>query len=186
MRTLPIPILVLAGLFGIAMIWLVGASLAHRAVPTYPLRSGSPRPAATAALDTVTIDARDSDRWQFYAFAAGALVPPDTAGWDIAIRRFHIMVAGEAVGIDSIAFEALQTPPSAGYQATSFDRDTVNRAIARWYRYSMFSHLLTPRRQIFAIRSRLGVVTKLEFLSYYCPGPEPGCVTFRYASISSS
>ncbi len=185
MRKLPIPVLVLAGLFGIAMIWLVGASLSTRAVPTYTPRSRS-QTDATPALDTVTIDARDPDRWQFFAFAAGALVPPDTAGWDIAIRRFHIMVAGEAVGIDSIAFEALRAPPSAGYQATSFDRDTVNRAIARWYRYSMFSHLLRPRRQIYVIRSRLGVVTKLEFLSYYCPGPEPGCVTFRYASISSS
>jgi hypothetical protein len=185
MRKLPIPVLVLAGLFGIAMIWLIGASLSTRAVPTYAPRSPSPID-ATPVLDTVTIDARDPDRWQFYAFAAGALVPPDTAGWDIAIRRFHIMVAGEAVGIDSSAFEALRAPPTAGYQATSFARDTVNRAIARWYRYSMFSHLLRPRRQIYVIRSRLGVVTKLEFLSYYCPGPEPGCVTFRYASISSS
>jgi hypothetical protein len=186
MRTLPVPVIVLAGLFGVAMIWLVGASLSTRAVPTYAPRSRSPGTHAPAAPDTVTIDARDPDRWQFFAFAAGALMPPDTAGWDIAVRRFHIMVAGEAVGIDSIAFEALQAPPSAGYQATRFDRDTVNRAIARWYRYSMFSHLLRPRRQIYAIRSRLGVITKLEFLSYYCPGPEPGCVTFRYASISSS
>ncbi len=184
MRTLPVPVVILTGLFGIAMIWLVGASLATRAVPTYPLH---PRPpAAGATLDTVTIDARDPDRWQFFAFAAGALVPPDTAGWDFAVRRYHVMVAGEAAAIDSVAFEALKTPPSAGYQATTFGRDTVNRAIARWYRYSMFSHLLRPRPEFYVVRSRSGTATKLEFLSYYCPGPQPGCVTIRYASISSS
>lgn len=186
MRKLPVPVLILAGLFGIAMIWLVGASLSTRAVPTYTPRPRSSNTVAASGLDTVTIDARDPDRWQFFAFAVGALVPPDTVGWDIAVRRFHVMVAGEAVGIDSVAFEALETPPSAGYQATTFDRDTVNRAITRWYRYSMFSHLLRPRRAVYVIRSRAGVVTKLEFLSYYCPGPEPGCVTIRYASISSS
>lgn len=177
MRKLPVPVLVLAGLFGIAMIWLIGASLSTRAVPTYAPRS---RMRTTGATDTVTIDARDPEQWQFFAFAIGSLVPPDTAGWDIAVRRFHVMVAGEVIAIDSVPFEALHSPPSAGYVATTFDRDTVNAAIARWYRYSMFSHLLRPRGRVYVIRSRSGRVTKLEFLSYYCPGPEPACVTFRY------
>lgn len=182
MRKLPIPVLVLAALFGIAMIWLIGASLSTRAVPTYAPRSRS-QTDATPALDTVTIDARDPDRWQFFAFAAGALVPPDTAGWDIAVRRFHVMVAGDAIGIDSVPFEALHSPPSSGYVATTFERDTVNGAIARWYRYSMFSHLLHPKGRIYVIRSRSGRATKLEFLSYYCPGPEPACVTFRFETL---
>ena len=182
MRKLPVPpsVLALAGLFGIAMMWLIGASLSTRAVPTYAPRSTM---RATGATDTVTIDARDPDQWQFFAFAIGSLSPPDTAGWDIAVRRFHVMVAGEVVGIDSVPFEALHSPPSAGYVATTFGRDTVNAAIARWYRYSMFSHLLRPKGQIYVIRSRSGPVTKLEFLSYYCPGPEPACVTFRYEAL---
>lgn len=184
MRKLPVPpsVLALAGLFGIAMIWLIGASLSTRAVPTYAPRSSPPSTAARP-IDTVTIDARDSEQWQFFAFALGTLLPPDTGGWDLAVRRFHVIVAGTAVGIDSVPFETLHSPPSAGYVATTFDRDTVNAAFARWYRYSMFSHLLRPKGRIYVIRSRSGRVTKLEFLSYYCPGPEPACVTFRYEAL---
>jgi hypothetical protein len=183
MRKLPVPVLVLAGLFGVAMTWLVGDSLATHAVPAYAPRPRTPATAAHPGVDTVTIDARDPERWQFFAFALGTVPLPDTAGWDIAVRRFHVMVAGEAAAIDSVPFEALHSPPSSGYVATTFDRDTVNTAIARWYRYSMFSHLLRPKNRIYVIRSRSGRVTKLEFLSYYCPGPEPACVTFRYEAL---
>ncbi len=183
MRRLPLPVIFVCCLFGVAMTWLVGASLVPQHVPTYALRPRSPRIGATPVLDTFTIDARDPARWQFFAFAAGPLVPPDTADWDMAVRRFHVIVAGETARLDSVSFEALRTPPVAGYVATTFDRDTVNQAIARWYRYSMFSHLLRPKQQIYVIRSRGGRYTKLEFLGYYCPGAEPGCVTIRYERL---
>jgi len=183
MRRLPLPVIIIACLFGVAMAWLVGASLVPPQVPIYVLRPHPSSPGAPPTLDTFTIDARDPDRWQFFGFAAGPLDPPDTASWDMAVRRFHVIVAGATARLDSISFEALRTPPRAGYVATTFDRDTVNQAIARWYRYSMFSHLLRPRQQIYVIRSPGGSYTKLEFLSYYCPGPEPGCVTIRYQRL---
>ncbi len=183
MRRLPLPVIIIACLFGVAMVWLVGASLVPRQVSIYAPRPHPPWTGASPTLDTFTIDARDPARWQFFAFAAGPLAPPDTAGWDMAVRRFHVIVAGETARLDSVSFEALRTPPLAGYVATTFDRDTLNRAIAGWYRYSMFSHLLHPKRQIYVIRSRGGRSTKLEFLSYYCPGPEPGCVTIRYERL---
>jgi hypothetical protein len=59
-------------------------------------------------------------------------------------------------------------------------RDTVNAAIDRWYRYSIFSHLLEPAPASYVIRTRDGHFAKIQFLSYYCPGPAAGCVTFRY------
>ena len=178
MRRLPLPLLIVAALFGVGMLWLVIASLVPPGVPTFAPRSTSPRD--TLEEDTVTIDARDAELWRFFAFWHGQLVPSDTAGWDLAVRRFRVIVAGEAVRLDTSTFDALTHPPTGGFVATSFDRDTLNRAIARWYRYSMFSHLLRPRRQVYVIRSRAGRYVKLEFLGYYCPGPEPGCVTFRY------
>jgi len=183
MRRLPLLVVFIAVLFCVAMAWLVGAALSPRTVPTYTLRSGGPAPHDSQALDTVTLDARDPDRWQFFAFAAGPLALPDTGGWDIAVRRFHVIVAGEAASIDSVPFDAVRTAPSTGFVPTTFDRDTVNQAIARWYRYNMFSHLLRPVPQIYVIRSRGGRSTKMEFLSYYCPGPEPGCLTIRYAPL---
>ena len=181
MRRLPLPLLIVAALFGVGMLWLVIASLVPPGVPTFEPRSTPPRD--TLEEDTVTIDARDAELWRFFAFWHGQLVPSDTAGWDLGVRRFRVIVAGEAVRLDTGTFDALTQPPTDGFVATSFGRDTLNRAIARWYRYSMFSHLLRPRRQVYVIRSRAGRYVKLEFLGYYCPGPEPGCVTFRYKRL---
>ena len=177
---LPVLVIIIAVLFGAVMAWVIIASLVPRRIATYALQAMPlPSPPAFTA-DTVTIDARDPDQWRFFAFAKGLLMPPDTTGWDLAFRRFHVMVAGQAVSIDSISFATLRAPPAAGYVPTTFDRDTLNQAVARWYRYNMFSHLLRPKPQIYVIRSSPGRYAKLEFLSYYCPGPEPGCVTFRF------
>ncbi|MGH7614510.1 MAG: HmuY family protein [Gemmatimonadales bacterium] len=181
MRRLPLPLVILAAMFGVAMVWLVMASLVPPGVLTFEPRFAPRRNAQ--AVDTVTIDGRDADRWGYFAFGRGPLVPPDTAGWDLAVRRFRVIAAGEAARLDTIAFDSLAHAPPDGFVATTFDRDTLNRALARWYRYSLFSHLLHPKQLVYVLRSRAGRYAKLEFLSYYCPGPEPGCVTFRYGLL---
>ncbi|MGH7674740.1 MAG: HmuY family protein, partial [Gemmatimonadales bacterium] len=61
--------------------------------------------------------------------------------------------------------------------------DSLNPVLARWYRYSMVSHLLEPKHRTYVVRTREGRYAKLQFVSYYCPGPTAGCVTFRYAFI---
>jgi len=179
---LPIPLITIASLFGAVMAWLIIASLVPRRIPTYALRADPPPPSLLAP-DTATIDARGEDSWRFFAFAKGPLTPPDTSGWDLAFRRFHVIVAADVARLDTVTFDALRAAPATGYVPTTFDRDTLNPTLARWYHYSMFSHLLRPKHQIYVIRSRGGRHTKLEFLSYYCPGPEPGCVTIRYAPL---
>lgn len=183
MRRLPLPLVILAALFAAAMVWLVSASLASRQVPTFAPRVSAPHD--SLAVDTATIDTRDPDQWRFFALGHGLLAPPDTAGWDLAARRFHVIVAGAAARLDTIAFDALvhADVDAGGFVATTFARDTLNPVLARWYRYSMFSHLLHPRQAVYLIRTPTGQYAKLEFLSYYCLGPEPGCLTFRYALL---
>ena len=181
MRRLPLPLVLLTVAFGGAMVWLLVTALVPRRVPTFEPRSTPPHD--TAGTDTVTLDTRDPDRWQFFAFGRGTLVPPDTAGWDLAARRYHVITARGVARLDTISFNALVHAPAAGFVATSYQRDTVNGALARWYRYSMFSHLLHPRREVYVVRTHAGGQAKLEFLGYYCPGPEPGCLTFRYGRI---
>ncbi|MBI4420811.1 MAG: HmuY family protein, partial [Gemmatimonadetes bacterium] len=133
-------------------------------------------------VDTVTIDATAPAQWRFFGFTRGLLTPPDTAGWDLAVRRFHLIVAegGGVVRVDTVAFDGLREAPATGYVPTTFGRDSTNPVLARWYRYSTVSHLLRPKPLTYVIRARDGRYAKLEFLSYYCPGPQPGCVTFRY------
>ncbi|OGU10107.1 MAG: hypothetical protein A2W29_05995 [Gemmatimonadetes bacterium RBG_16_66_8] len=65
--------------------------------------------------------------------------------------------------------------------ATVAGRDTANAAIARWYRYSFITHLLSPGDRVYVVRTVSGRFAKIQFLGYYCPGTAPGCVTVRYA-----
>ena len=55
-----------------------------------------------------------------------------------------------------------------------------------WYVYDFFSHLLKPAPETaFAIRTAEGNTASLRVLSYYCPGPEPGCMTIEYEIVES-
>jgi len=63
---------------------------------------------------------------------------------------------------------------------TEGDAEPRHPALSSWYSYSYFSHVLTPKPHVWALRLAAGGYAKLEFVSYYCPSLEPGCVTFRY------
>jgi len=182
--SLPIPVLVVTIVFGVALIVVVVSALAPRRVTTYiPRETSAARPGRE---DTVTIDARDPDHWRFFAFGRGVLQPPDTAGWDLGIRRFDVISSGTAARLDvppsSPPFDSVTAAPATGYLPTRFARDTVNAALVHWYRYDFFSHLLRPGGRVYVLHTRSGSYIKLEFLGYYCPGPSAGCVTFRYVA----
>lgn len=131
--------------------------------------------------DTVTVDARHGRAWQFFDLDRGILLQtPDTAGWDLAFRRFHIIAADGIRDLETTDFESSAPVPSAGYQPNVYRSDTLNPAIARWYSYSILTHLLNSRRRIYAIRTSEGRYAKLQVLSYYCTGVQAGCLTFRY------
>jgi hypothetical protein len=177
------PLLLTAGfvVFVGVLAALVGAAFARRHVPTYAPSLALERPTPSSlTTDTVTIDARDPVTWRYFSFARGVLPSADTAGWDLAFRRFQVIASG-AVAADSAGeFEQLREASLTGYTQTVFGSDTVNPTIDRWYRYSYITHLLTPGRPIYVVRTAAGRYAKLAFLSYYCPGPAPGCVTFQY------
>jgi hypothetical protein len=140
---------------------------------------------AHGSVDTVTFDARSGEEWRFFDLDRGTLlVPPDTAGWDLAARRFRVIGATVAIDLGKVGFADARRVPEGAWVATDWGRDTVNAALDRWYRYGFLSHLLRPKGHVYAVRTSDGGWAKLEFLSYYCPGPEAGCVTVRYAGLN--
>lgn len=184
-RSAPLPLLIGFAAFVIVLAYLVAASFARRSGvpefgPTPPLRSVAA--AESLVSDTVTLDARDQSAWQFFDFATAAVMqPPDTAGWDLAVRRFNVIAAGSATDIGPASFDTVSTAPLDGYVASDFRSDTANAALERWYRYGFLSHLLRPKDHVYVVRTRDRRFAKLQFLSYYCHGGTPGCLTFRYA-----
>jgi hypothetical protein len=174
-------------LFAAAMVYLVASSLGGRSAPEFdPTPPGRARlGGASRDVDTLTIDARDGHRWQFVTLTAHALLtPPDTTGWDLAVRRHRIIGSGLIADLGALAFESVTRAPRTGHVANDVGRDTSNAAIARWYRYSMLSHLLEPNGHLFAVRTTDGRDFKVQVLSYYCRGLDAGCLTIRYAPLA--
>ena len=179
----PVVLLSGLGLFVIVIGFLLVSSMAPREALEF--EPAPPQPVDTAlttvVYDTVTIDAHDEVAWRFFDFdRASPVVPPDTAGWDLAFRRFTIVAAAEIVDLGVVAFEEATEVPATGYVASTFGRDTLNTAIDRWYSYSVLSHLLEPNGHVYVVRTAESRYAKLELLSYYCPGVVAGCPTFRY------
>jgi hypothetical protein len=120
------------------------------------------------ADSTYTLDASRGDEWRWWG--------------DLGFRRNYVITAPGAGAIDlgPVAFASVTELPRDGYVATSFAADTANAAIGKWYDYSMWSHLLTSRHHVYAVRTRSGELVALEILAYYCREVGAACYTLRY------
>lgn len=187
----PVWLYVAAALFLVAIATVFASSFARPRVPTFaPGPLVARPPGGGLVVDTVTLDARAEDRWVLFDLDRGVTVDEPDAGWDVGVRRFHVIVnggerlagAGGALSIPG-AWSAVTEAPASGYVATrgGLDDDATNPALARWYRYSFFAHTLEPRREVYVVRTAEGGYAKLRILSYYCPGATPGCLTLEYA-----
>jgi hypothetical protein len=138
-----------------------------------------------------TVDARDSAAWKLFSFSQGSVVAdPRPFEWDVAFRRFQVIVNGGASfegmggvrqGEEGVPLSSLLVAPEEGYAETEIvSGDSLVAGLSDWYEYSFFSHLLAPRPRTYVIRTADGRYAKLRFESYYCPGAQPGCITFEY------
>lgn len=183
---------VIVGVILVVSMVLVALTLRRPEPPTFPPSSADPMPAGgeLAGPRTFTVEATDPDRWRYFSFARGTLVEnPSAFGWDLAFRRFQVVANGgegfPGMGgirdLGEVDFDAVARLPEEGYVESRVRQgDSLNAAVEDWYDYSFFSHLLSPRPRVYAVRTADGRYAKVEFLGYYCPGAEPGCMTFRY------
>ncbi len=196
----PRPLLLGFAAFLLVIGYLVAASLVSPRVAEFTPTPVGARPSGGPGPDTVTIDAADTERWRFYSFRRGVVSPPDTADWDLGFRRYHVIASGAVADLGPLtkahpsstggaaaagaSFEGGAVAAAYIFMKTTFARDTVNPALAHWYRYGFVTHLLRPNGHVFVLRTRSGARARLEFLGYYCPGTKPGCPTFRWAWLT--
>jgi hypothetical protein len=180
----PVRAMAVGAVIGIALV-LVALTLQAPAVPTYAPTPPVARDAGRSLVGPVlyTVDATAPDVWRRFSFRVGAVVDdPGPREWDLAFRRYSI-VAGEGAGIldlGEVGLDQVRAVPATGYVANEGRAEPRNPAIAAWYRYGFFSHVLTPKPRVWAVRTADGRYAKLEMVGYYCPGARPGCPTFRY------
>ena len=174
----------------LAAVTFVALTLRPPAVVTYAPTPPAPREVGRALVGPIlyTVDATSPERWRHFSFRVGAVVDDEGTAWDLGFRRYQVIAnggrgyagGGGILDLGDVAFDQIQTVPTAGYEGTESRPDPHNAAIAGWYRYGFFSHVLRPKSRVWAVRTADGRYAKMEMVSYYCPGARPGCVTFRY------
>ena len=183
--------IVIIGFLVIAAVIFVASSL-RRPVPMtfYPVSIVDPQEVGEQLVgpSVITVDGRVDD-FAYFDFSSGSVVEsPGPLGWDLAFQRFTILAnggpnfAGQGgllnLGITSL--DSVATVPTNGYEVNSSGRDVSNAATARWYEYSWTSHLLTPKLNVFAVRTADSRYAVFQIMSYYCPAAQAGCTTIRY------
>lgn len=187
----PLPVILVVGGILLLAVGLVAHSLNRPTPATFAPSPVEPEPAGEALVGprVHTVDASNPDRWRFFSFARGSVVEdPGPGDWDLAFRRFRIIAnggdrfagRGGALDLGAVPLDSVRVLPATGYVGTEVRPDSVNPALERWYDYSFFSHLLSPRSRSYAIRTADGRYAAMEILGYYCPGARPGCMTIRY------
>ena len=176
-----VPGLAVAGLI-LGVVSLVALTLRQPMVPTYSPTPPAPRDVGAALVGPVlyTVDATVPDAWRTFSFQLGSVVESNAG--DLAFRRYSI-VAGIGAGIRDLGdrrFDDVRTVPSDGYSANEGRGEPRNPAIASWYDYGFFTHVLSPKPHVWAVRTVDGRYAKMQIVGYYCPGARPGCLTFRY------
>jgi hypothetical protein len=181
----PLPLLIGFAVFVLGLGYMVAASLARHEVavfaPSAQTRARAVDWASTG--DTLTLDAGDGERWHYASLAMGrALTGADSAAWELGARRYRVTVRGALADLGPVPFAQARIDATTRF-VESRPQETVNDAIQHWYRYSFVTHLLAPAGHVYALRTRDGLLWKLEILGYYCPGLTPGCITLRYAPL---
>ena len=199
----------IAALFVAFVLALVATSLSRPEVQSYaPSLSQLTEVGSSSAGPTLyTVDATSLDSWVYFDFSRGSafdVMDRRSMDWDIAFRRHRMLtnsgatnpaVGGEGGGegggrggggvldLGDVSLDSAFRVPAHGYvvdEGRAGGESLRNRVLEEWYDYSWTSHLLTPADRTYVIRTADGRYAALRFISYYCPGAVPGCVTFRY------
>lgn len=188
----------IGGLLGVVGLvvgaWLVWSVL--RPAPTgFAPTDGQAASAAGAEVNILqyTIDARSRADWAYFNFSKGEAVSTsqDALDWDLAFRRTHILTNGGetnrdglagAIDLGEVPLEEA-TPGADGYLADRMhdERGLENPALRKWYDYNWITHVVTSKEHTYTLRTAVGEIVLLTFVSYYCDDGSAACITFRYA-----
>lgn len=157
----------------------------------------------------VRVEAKSDDDWIYLDLASAVGVaraagdsPPDSASWDIALRRFHIKLNGGASGpgqaatawLDAIGFDDVdEVPAGAEFITDEADADgddtpeyVMSTGDTRWYNYNIMTHVLTPKEGTFVVRASSGATYyRFEIRGYYDDAGTAGYPRIRWSKLEA-
>lgn len=122
--------------------------------------------------------------------ALSVSAPQSSAGWDLSLGFTEVRLgsgssgAGEAkvLMLPEADFDALSAAPSGDYARdadTDSDGQTDSFGFAAWYDYDFITHTVTPKDQVYAMRTSDGLSFKLRFTSF-----DGTTIGLQYAEIA--
>lgn len=169
-------------------------------------QDGPLEPVDTESLDDgsfmTRVDASSSEEWIYFSFVSGRQIipldPANNSDWDLGFQRFHIISNGGASGsggadvavlVDQ-TFDTVVAAPVDGYMADQPDGDdtdtvvdTVFEAGDGWYAYDDMTNRLSPRANVYVVRTARGAHYKLSILDYYDAAGSSGHPSFSWAPL---
>ena len=143
---------------------------------------------------TVTINASSEKDWAYFDFSRGAVVDihdPSSLEWDLAFRRGKVISNGGAtnkfgkaglIQMKEDQFDAVAQVPTENYiEDTSTKTETENPVLMKWYKYNYLTHKLSPKKNVYALRTADNKFAKVQFKSFYCENKETGCIKMQYS-----
>ncbi|HEY4059096.1 MAG TPA: HmuY family protein [Kofleriaceae bacterium] len=144
---------------------------------------------------TTLVDSSSDTDWTYIDIAA--FTESDANGpWDLRFQRFHISVDGGISGDGNVAvapviadFDSVTTAPADGYLQDAPDGDDENTipeyAFEQgdgWYDYDVDTHVLTPKKIVWVVRST-DTTIKLAIDKYYDSAGTAGWFTVTWRKL---
>ncbi|QPJ66452.1 MAG: hypothetical protein G3M78_14020 [Candidatus Nitrohelix vancouverensis] len=140
------------------------------------------------------INASNDEKYVYFDFSTGKQVDifdKSSIEWDLALRRSKIISNGGATNqfgkaglydLGEVDFDSVEEVPTEDYVTDIPTRtETENPVLMQWYKYNFLTHKLTPKKNIYAIRTADNKFVKIQFISFYCDNDETGCIRIQYA-----
>ncbi|HIA01326.1 MAG TPA: hypothetical protein EYN66_05370 [Myxococcales bacterium] len=128
----------------------------------------------------ITIDTSNRNNWIPLNLGAGRISSGKEEP-DLTFRRYVAQAPGGAIDLGKVALEDAALAAQPTWVKDEFvDGELQNEALSTWYSYSYWTHLLSPKGRIYAVKLQNGGVAFLQFVSYYCKPEGSGCLTIRY------
>ena len=116
---------------------------------------------------------------------------PSSLEWDLAFRRGKVISNGGAtnkfgkaglIQMKEDQFDAVAQVPTENYiEDTSTKTETENPVLMKWYKYNYLTHKLSPKKNVYALRTADNKFAKVQFKSFYCANKETGCIKMQYS-----
>jgi hypothetical protein len=150
---------------------------------------------------TTTVDATSQTEWIGLDLDTRRQESAATdAKWDVAFQRFHVRSRGGSSGTGGVEvalvpgtdLAKVSQAPQAGYAVDAVDGedtdtnpDTPFEVGEGWYSYDLATHKLSPRSQVYVVRSDAGAYFKLQFTGYYDAAGTPAMLQLRWGPVQA-